>query len=109
MLFNMVTTFPPQAAQQGFSVHSVLLVYASEIDASPFSGGIISPYIVVPKGVWESLDEKSRDVIIRAKATGNSKKSHSSFETPCVSAKSQASDKTRKAAFSCILKNNRLR
>ena len=44
-------------------------VYASEIDASPFSGGIISPYIVVPKGVWESLDEKSRDVIIRHELT----------------------------------------
>ncbi|MDE7206647.1 MAG: hypothetical protein K2N90_05740, partial [Lachnospiraceae bacterium] len=40
-------------------------IYVSEMDAGPFSGGIISPYIVVPKGVWESLDKESRDVIIR--------------------------------------------
>lgn len=40
-------------------------IYVSQMDASPFSGGIISPYIVVPNDVWECLDEKSRDVIIR--------------------------------------------
>lgn len=44
-------------------------IYASEADVSPFSGGIIRPYIVVPKGVWESLDEKSRDVIISHELT----------------------------------------
>lgn len=40
-------------------------VYVSEIDTSPFSGGIVNPYIVVPKGVWEKLDEKSRSVILQ--------------------------------------------
>lgn len=40
-------------------------IYVSDIDASPFSGGIIRPYIVVPRDVWERLDQKSRDVVIR--------------------------------------------
>lgn len=39
-------------------------IYASDMDASPFSSGIIRPYIVVPKAVWERLDEESRRVII---------------------------------------------
>ncbi|MBD5470547.1 MAG: M56 family metallopeptidase [Lachnospiraceae bacterium] len=40
-------------------------IYVSDINASPFSGGIIRPYIVAPRDVWERLDQKSRDVVIR--------------------------------------------
>lgn len=40
-------------------------IYITDIDASPFSGGIIRPYIVVPRDVWERTDQKSRDVVIR--------------------------------------------
>jgi len=39
-------------------------IYVSNMNASPFSGGIIRPYIVVPKDVWERLDQKSREVIL---------------------------------------------
>lgn len=39
-------------------------LYLSEANESPFSGGIAKPYIVVPRGVWEKLDKKSRDIIL---------------------------------------------
>lgn len=39
-------------------------IYLSETNESPFSGGIVKPYIVMPGSVWESPDKKGRDIIL---------------------------------------------
>lgn len=39
-------------------------IYLSDTNESPFSGGIIKPYIVVPEGIWRSLDKKGKDIIL---------------------------------------------
>ncbi len=44
-------------------------IYCCDTKESPFSGGIIKPYIVVPKAAWEQLDENSRTVILSHELT----------------------------------------
>ncbi|NDO48992.1 M56 family metallopeptidase [Lachnospiraceae bacterium MD335] len=44
-------------------------IYCSDSNEGPFSGGILNPYIVVPKVTWEQLDENSRNVILSHELT----------------------------------------
>lgn len=44
-------------------------IYCSDTQESPFSGGILKPYVVVPKKTWEQLDENSRNVILSHELT----------------------------------------
>lgn len=44
-------------------------IYCSDIDESPFSGGIVKPYVVVPMDTWKQIDDKSRQVILSHELT----------------------------------------
>ncbi len=44
-------------------------IYCSDTNESPYSGGMIKPYIVVPKAAWERLDDNSRNVILSHELT----------------------------------------
>lgn len=39
-------------------------IYISDTDESPFSGGIVRPYIVMPRGVLKRLGKRDREVIL---------------------------------------------
>lgn len=43
---------------------SKVKIYMTSQKISPFSGGIFSPYIVLPQEIWENWDEEKRKVIL---------------------------------------------
>ena len=66
---RVINAFAGGASKIGAWYLRRVRIYCSDREESPFSGGILKPYVVVPKGTWERLDEDSRNVILSHELT----------------------------------------
>lgn len=58
-----IVTWKDWGAFQKWYLHRVK-IYIADTNESPFAGGIIMPYIVMPRVLWEGQNKENRDAIL---------------------------------------------